>query len=287
LNDLQQNPQVSEAVRARKHHSVTSRKLLGAALGFRLQRLQTSHRNQTGTQSEAESDGMVRIDKLYFTLKEVAERWQVKMDDLAYLAENGDLRVSVRLYNVHLEEGIYELDTRDDHPYRIPLDQSRFSGLQDLTACDAHKAFRYGEAQVTNFYAHGDAYVEIIEPSDSVIVQLPQLLIRREERDRIEAEHDRAGNSVADGIAFQHDEDFRNLRVGQLRVTLGRLQGAVVKHLYEAARSGDGWCFGKSVLAAVGSTSKRMSDVFKSKPERTLLFESDGRGRYRFRAKLR
>ena len=26
---------------------------------------------------------MVRIEKMYFTLKEVAERWQVKMDDLA------------------------------------------------------------------------------------------------------------------------------------------------------------------------------------------------------------
>ena len=112
-------------------------------------------------------------------------------------------------------------------------------------------------------------------------------MIRREERDRVEAEHGRAGNSVADGIAFQHDEDFRNLRLGQLRVSLGRLQAAVVKHLYEASRSGDGWCFGKSVLAEVGSASKRMSDVFKSKPVWTLLFRSDGRGRYRFRAKLR
>ena len=119
------------------------------------------------------------------------------------------------------------------------------------------------------------------------MVRLGQLVIRREERDRVEAEHGRAGNSVADGIAFQHDDDFRNLRLGQLRVTLGRLQGAVVKHLYEASRSGDGWCFGKSVLAEVGSTSKRMSDVFKSKPEWALLFESDGRGRYRFRVKLR
>ena len=77
---------------------------------------------------------MVRIEKLYFTLKEIAERWQVKMDDLAYLAENGDLRVSVRLYTVHLEEGIYEPDTRDGHPHRIPFEQSWFSGLQDLSA---------------------------------------------------------------------------------------------------------------------------------------------------------
>jgi hypothetical protein len=89
--------------------------------GFRLQSGARFPTNQTRTQSKVESDGMVRIDKLYFTLKEVAERWQVKMDDLAYLAENGDLRVSVRLYNVHLEEGIYELDTRDGHPSPDPV----------------------------------------------------------------------------------------------------------------------------------------------------------------------
>jgi hypothetical protein len=226
---------------------------------------------------------MVYIDKLYFTVAEIAERWKVKMDDLAYMAENEDLRVSVRLYNVHLEEGIYEINTLEGQLHRIPYDQSWFSGLQDLTACDAHKVFLHGEARVANFHAQSDAYVDVIEPTEEVVIQLRQLVIRREERDRVEAEHDRDGNSVADGIAFRHDDDFRNLRIGQLRVTLGRLQAAVVKHLYEASRTGDGWCFGKSVLAAVGSTSKRMSDVFKSKPQFTSFIESDGRGRYRFR----
>ena len=77
-------------------------------------------------------------------------------------------------------------------------------------------------------------------------------MVRRCERDRVEAEHGRAGNSVAEGIAFQHADDFRNLRLGQLRVTLGRCRATVVKHLYEASASGDGWCFGKAVLAEVG-----------------------------------
>lgn len=230
---------------------------------------------------------MVRIEKLYFTLEEVVERWKVKMDDLAYMAENDELKVSVRLYTVRLEEGVWEPDPRDGQPHRIPFDQSWFSGLQDLTASDAHRVFRYGETRVARFDAPAGAYVEIIEPSEPVLVQLRQLLVRREERDRIEALHGRDGNSVAEGIAFQHDEEFRILRLGQIRVTLGRVQGAVVKHLYEASRSGDGWCFGKTVLAAVGSTSKRMSDVFKAKPESASLIESDGRGRYRFRARLR
>lgn len=181
---------------------------------------------------------MVRIEKLYFDLEEIADRWRVRTNDLAYMAENGDLRVSVRIYNVRLEEGVYEHDTRDGHPYRIPFDQSWFSGLQDLTACDAHAAFRDGEVRVGHFEAPGDAYVAVMEPTDFVAVRLGQPVIRREERDRIEAEHGRSGRSVADGIAFQHDEDFRDLRVGQRRVTLGRLQGAVVRHLAELARAG-------------------------------------------------
>lgn len=230
---------------------------------------------------------MVCIDKLYFTLREIAERWHVQMDDLAYMAENGELRVSVRLYTVHLEEGIYEHDTRDWHPYRIPFDQSWFSGLQDLTACDAHRVFLHGEARVTHFHAPGDAYVEIIEPSEEVMVQLRQLVIRREERDRVEAAHRKDGNTVAEGIAFQHDDDFRHVRLGELRVSLGRVQAAVMKRLYEASRSGEGWCFGKTLLAEVGSASKRMADVYKSKPVWTSFIESDGRGRYRFRLDLR
>ena len=115
---------------------------------------------------------------------------------------------------------------------------------------------------------------EIIEPSEEVVVQLRQLVIRLEERDRIEDAHGRAGNSVADGIAFQHDDEFRDLRLGQLRVSLGRVQAAVMKRLYQASRSGDGWCFGKTLLAEVGSASKRMADVYKSKPVWTSFIES-------------
>jgi hypothetical protein len=230
---------------------------------------------------------MVLIEKDYFALEEVAERWRAPMRDLAYMAENGELRVSVRLYTVRLEEGIYEHDTRDGHPHRIPFDQSWFSGLQDLTACDAHRVFLHGEARVTHFHAQGDAYVEIIEPSEGLVVQLRQLVIRLEERDRIEDTHRRAGSSVAAGIALQHDDEFRELRLGQLRVSLGRVQAAVMKRLYEASRSGDGWCFGKTLLAEVGSASKRMADVYKSKPAWTSFIESDGRGRYRFRVRIR
>ena len=91
---------------------------------------------------------MVHIEKLYFTLKEIAKRWQAEMDDLAYMAENGDLRVSVRLFTVRLEEGVYGTTPATANYPRIPFDQSWFSGLRDLTACDAHKVFHHGQAPV-------------------------------------------------------------------------------------------------------------------------------------------
>lgn len=46
---------------------------------------------------------MAGIDKDYFALEEMEERWGIPRRDLVYLAENGLLKVSVRLYGVRLE----------------------------------------------------------------------------------------------------------------------------------------------------------------------------------------
>jgi hypothetical protein len=185
----------------------------------------------------------------------------------------------VCLFYVHLEERIYERETCDEQPYRSSLDQSWFSGLQDLTVRDAHRVFRDGAVRVVHFNAPGDAYVAVIEPTHFITVCVGQLVIRREERDRVEAEQGSDGNSVANGIAFQHDDEFRDVRLGELRVTFGRFQAAVLKRLYEVSGSGDGWCFGKTLLAEVGSATKRMSDHNKPQPVWTSYIESDGRGR--------
>ena len=52
--------------------------------------------------------------------------------DLAYLAENGLLKVSVRLYGALLEQGSYEVED-DRQWFTIPEDRSPFHGLQDLS----------------------------------------------------------------------------------------------------------------------------------------------------------
>jgi hypothetical protein len=44
---------------------------------------------------------------------------------------------------------------------------------------------------------------------------------------------------------------------------------------------------GKLILGEAGSSSTRMSDVFKSQPHWRRLIDSDGRGRYRLRVPQR
>jgi len=46
---------------------------------------------------------MAGIEKEYFTLDEVESCWDMPRRDLVYLAENGLLKVSVRLYGIRIE----------------------------------------------------------------------------------------------------------------------------------------------------------------------------------------
>jgi hypothetical protein len=203
----------------------------------------------------------------------------VPVRDLAYMAENGLLRVSVRLFHVHIEKGIYEPD--DQHgPYRVPFEQARFSGLQDLSPCDAFKVFRDGQASIQWFDAPGDAYIALIEPTDWIEVRRERLVIRREEMDRVEASSKETLRLV-DG--FEHSGDYRNIRIGNLELALGPVQANVVRALHAAALSDQPWCVGKALLRGAGATSMRMRDTFKSQKAWPRLIESDNRGRYRLR----
>ena len=54
----------------------------------------------------------MEIEKAYFTLPEVLDRWRISEADIVYLAENDSLRLSTRVFGVPMEFGDYE-DNRD------------------------------------------------------------------------------------------------------------------------------------------------------------------------------
>ena len=112
------------------------------------------------------------------------------------------------------------------------------------------------------------------------------MLVRREERDRVESQHliVRKGSSPP---SLRQSNDYRQVHSAGLLFNLGPVQARVVKLLHEAATSSNPWREGKLILGEAGSACTRMADVFKSQPHWRRLIDSDGRGRYRLRATQR
>lgn len=127
----------------------------------------------------------MQIEKSYFALSEVLARWSIAEEDLIYLAENDELRLSIRVFGLPLEFGDYEVP-EGERPFRVPTDQMFFSGVVDLHACDVFHLFRSGEAHLTEFRALHSDYASLWGSVEPLYVVIGDLLMRRDERDRYE-----------------------------------------------------------------------------------------------------
>lgn len=223
----------------------------------------------------------MQIDKRYFTLPEILERWNISEADLIYLAENDNLRLSVRVFGVPMEFGDVE-EAANGQPMRIPWERVHHSGLLDLHARDVYQLFRCGEIHLSHFRVPRADYATLQDEAAPVLVLIGDLLLRREERDRFEI---KSGFVTA---VDQEEEriliasaDYQEVRCNGHRFKLGPIQAEVVRALHAAALAGDPWQSGKVLLSQAGSRSLRMADVFKSQANWRHLIRSDSRGGYR------
>ena len=228
---------------------------------------------------------MPLIDKEYFSLDELLrDSWRLSADDLLYLVSEAKLRLSVRLFSVNLEFGVYE-EVELGQRCRFPYEEVWFDGLQDLEAWDAHTVLRKGEATVSRFHVAGMDFCEVARDGELVRVQRADLLVRKAERHRFEAAH--GFGSPRRGRALRPAPDpataYRFIQVGERLFVLGAIQARIVKLLHEAALTAVPWRPGKTLLTEAGSTSIRMVDIFKSQPDWRQLIASDKRGNYRLR----
>lgn len=90
---------------------------------------------------------MAGIEKEYFSLEEIESQWGIPHRDLVYLAENGLLKVSVRLYGIQVENGSIE-ETEDGEWFSIPEERVWFEGLQDLRKHDVYRLFHEGQLKI-------------------------------------------------------------------------------------------------------------------------------------------
>lgn len=224
----------------------------------------------------------MEIEKDYFTLPEILIRWSVPESDLVYLAENDRLCLSVRVFRLPLEPGYCDKSFGNER-FRLPWEREHYSGVLDLHAGDVFHLFRCGEHYLRDFRVPGVGHVTLSGETESVFVMIGDLVLRREERDRFEAETGFCGIQSRRQSAFTASDDYQDICCHGHRYRLGFIQAQVVRALHAAALSGDPWQNGKSVLSVAGSKSLRMSDVFKSQAGWRNLIISDGRGGYRLR----
>jgi len=223
----------------------------------------------------------MEIEKAYFTLPEVLARWAMPEVDLAYLAENDQLRLSVRILNLPIEFGDFE-ETDEGRHFSIPAERSLYNGLLDLHVEDVFQLFRLGEVNVTGFRTERADYACFYGSRECLKIRKPDLVLRREERDRFEAATGFGGaSSIKRAASFHVSDDYRSVRCNGREFRLGPIQAKVVRLLHAAAQRGDPWQSGKAVLSLAGSRSLKMVDVFKSKKDWQLLIESNGCGAYR------
>lgn len=223
---------------------------------------------------------MVPLEKWYFTIDEIAERWKLHRSDLAYMAEMDELRLSVRVDDILVERGI--LEAEEGVTARIRYERSVYNGLQELTARDASRVFRKGSAEVRDFHvAAPGEYIGIVPPSAPVRVKPKHLFVRRAERNRIETKNGHPAQPIAEGLGFLHTPDYRYVRKGEALMMLGVVQSRAIRILHQAAGEEIPWRSGKTILGEAGATSLRMADVFKSQPDWKTFIESDERGNYR------
>ncbi|MBM3950788.1 MAG: hypothetical protein FJ311_04975 [Rhodospirillales bacterium] len=219
-------------------------------------------------------------EKAYFGLEEIEERWGLPRRDLVYLIENGILKVSVRVWSLPVERGCYE--DAAEGPFPMPLERRPISGLLDLTPVVAHRLLRDGHGTVENFAAPEGEYLWIMEPVNTIRVRVEDLVVRREERDRVEREHPIGTRAGAGGKpAFEHRDDYSEVHIQDRTFHLGACQAKVVRALHEAAKSRIPWRHGKEVLGEAGSSCSRMADLFKTQKNWRSLILSDRKGRYR------
>ncbi|WP_439634906.1 hypothetical protein [Glycocaulis sp.] len=223
---------------------------------------------------------MARIEKDYFALDELEERWGMAHRDLVYLAENGLLKVSVRLYGVRLEQGCYE-EVEEGQWCSIPEEYGVFHGLQDVRAQDAYRALREGAVRTGWFDTPERRYCMVRQPEEGIVIRKDELVVRRDERDRAESRHGLGAIGRTREVITEKRHDFSQVALGDHVYMLGPIQARVVGILHRAAMDGSPWRHGKVVLAEAGSCCTRMSDLFKTQSGWRKLIQSDRRGRYR------
>jgi hypothetical protein len=208
-------------------------------------------------------------EKEYFALKEIERRWGTERTDTIYYAENGLLKIAMRVVGITIETGLIEPEP-DGSCYKVPEEYSRYSGLLTLCSCDLALLLRRGSATIHCFDPGDQRYGDILSPEGGIEVRACDLVVTRAERDRFEQAHGIVVPVTANGSRailapppVDCSDDGSWIRVGdQEYLFSGLLQKTAIRRLYEALQEGSPRLAMQTLLEEIESRSRHISQVF-------------------------
>ena len=211
----------------------------------------------------------MRLERDSFELSELAERWGLSGADIRYLVANDRMRLSVRILSQAALISGEEL-TADGEPFWVPVEETIFSGLADLTLRDAFQLVRDGQGHVSYLFLPDGQLVTL--RNGDIPVSHVDLLVRREHAEMLERE--------LIGVPSRRVEapDFRLFVFAGQEFAFTLPQARALEFMLAQTRAGAPDQHHVDILKAVGSSSQRLSSLFSRKPYWTrLLRKTAGR----------
>ena len=229
------------------------------------------------------------MEKEYYTLTELTERWDFCLHDALYLAENNICRFWV---NLPESDAIrFRKKSNNGLTYDFPLENCQINGLFPLTTEDVRRIIVYKTANVIRLACEDDTAV-FVRLKAARELTIDDMLMVCKDKLRLEKElgfFDKKAKIKSADILHNIDDFFiEELPNGYTKFSYhgknyiyGFVQSKIIKQLYDAAKDGRIWIYGKTLLKNAGSTSYRLGDVFRPHKEWMELIKSNKQGLYR------
>jgi hypothetical protein len=203
--------------------------------------------------------------RAYHDLAWLAQTWNVRLADIAYLGENDLLRLSIPVFDEELR------DCPTDAVTVAPAEPRRFSGLLGLQSSDVFAIFRDGDAIIDLLLDPRGKRVRLLTPK---FVLMGDLVVDEAERQRFEQLNPNLARRRACVC-------FKSFRWEGRSYTFTNLQARFLHRLHDAGLTAQPWLSGKSLLAEIGSALVKPGDLFRRNRQWRDIIDHDQRGNYR------
>jgi hypothetical protein len=204
--------------------------------------------------------------RAYHDLTWLAQAWNARLADIAYLGENDLLQLSIRVFDEEV------LDCPSDTKAEVPATPRSYSGLLGLRSSDVFAVFRDGDAVIDVLISPRGKPVRLLTPK---FVLMGDLVVGESERRRFERLHPDLVRDRASEVCFKAFRwEGRSYR-------FTNLQACFLHRLHGAGLTGQPWLNGKGLLADIGSALVKPGDLFRRKPQWRDIVDHDQRGNYR------